>query len=337
MAEDRSRDPGAVADPFDPVDPLSLDESLAIIGEETRARIVVELGEAVRDDGVTPATLSFSELMDRAGVADSGRFNYHLGELLDTFVKKTEAGYALRPPGHFLYRAIVAGTLTDRERLEPVRVGECPDCGADLAVEYPANHCLYVRCRDCGRFVHTAHFPQTGIDGREREEILDASLRTARHETGLLREGVCPACSARAERALRTDDPGVCGAVCDYDVYAQLSCSACNVAGFSHPASVALTAPPVVGFFDEHDRDPRAVRPWAGVLAEAQSRSTLVGEDPHTVEIPFELDDECLTVRLDADLQVVDADRLGVDADRQVGDADRRDVDADRQSVDAGR
>lgn len=299
-------------DPFDPVDSLSLDEALAILGEETRARIVVELGESVAADGVSISPLSFSELMDRVGVADSGRFNYHLDKLVDTFVKKTDRGYVLRPPGHFLYQAIVAGTLTDREGLESFAVGECPDCDDTLVADYPSNHCLYVRCRNCDRLVLSTHLPNRAMEGRSPEEVLDAAIRKDRHDSGLLREGVCHGCSGRVERDLRAEGSDACTTFCDFDVYATLACSACNVGGVGHPADVALTTPAVVAFLEDHGRDPRAVRPWSDLVTDATAGTEVIDDDPLAVEVPFELDGERLTVRLEADLQVAASDRSTV-------------------------
>ena len=301
------------ADRYDPVDPLPLDDALSVLGEETRARIVVALGDAVDPEDANPGVLAFSELMDRVGAEDSGRFNYHLDKLVGTFVRKVDDGYRLHPPGHLLYRAIVAGTLTERERLEPFPAGDCPDCGAELTAEYPANHYLYVRCRDCGGFFHPYHLPDRGARDRSREAALDAAVRKGRYESGLLRDGVCHACTAPVERELRTDDPGVCGRRCDYDVYAVLACTACNTGGVGHPAQIALTAPSVVGFFDDHGRDARAVRPWDPAVIDAESDTRLEDGteeiDSLTVTVPFELDDERLTVRLNDELQVASVTR----------------------------
>ncbi|WP_049927257.1 DUF7351 domain-containing protein [Halopiger goleimassiliensis] len=308
MAEE-SGTGGEWTDRYEPVPALSLEDALSIIGEETRARIVVALGEAVDPADARPGVLEFSTLMDRVGVEDSGRFNYHLDRLVDTFVRKVDGGYRLNPPGNLLYRAIVAGTLTERERLEPFGAGDCPTCGAELTAEYPADHYLYVRCGDCGDFFHTYRLPNRGVRDRSREEALDAAVRTGRHETSLLREGVCHACSAPVERELRSDDPGVCGQRCEFDVYAVLACSACNAGGIGHPAQVALTAPAVVGFFADHDRDARAVRRWEPVVADAEAGTRVHDEEPPVVAVPFELGQERLTVWLDDDLQVTSADR----------------------------
>ena len=93
--------------------------------------------------------LGFSELMERVNVADSGRFNYHLTKVVGTFVKKSDDGYALRGPGQLLYEALVAGTLTDRQSIEPFSVDDCPDCNGKLSVAYHSDHLITVKCVDC--------------------------------------------------------------------------------------------------------------------------------------------------------------------------------------------
>ena len=294
---------------FDAVDPLSLDEALSIIGEETRARIVVELGKVVREDGTTPGSLSFSELRERVGVADSGRFNYHLDKLVDTFVRKDESRYKLRAPGQFLYQAVVAGTLTDRETVEPFEVGECPDCGEGLIAESPSNHCLYVGCEPCDGFMHMLHLPAPGVDGRSREELFDAALRKNHHDTAALRDGVCRGCGATVTSELRIEAGEVWEELYDYDVWAVFACSECQGGGVGHPAMAALTAPAVLGFFADHDRDARTMAPWHDPVADAMAATT-VADDRSRVTVPFELGDERLRVVLDDDFRVVESERL---------------------------
>jgi len=292
----------------DPGEPLSATEALEILGEETRARIVVELGEAVRDDGIVPAPLSFSELMERVGAADSGRFNYHLDKLVGTFVYKTEAGYLLGPPGHFLYRAVVSGRLTERESVEPFEVGPCPDCGESLLAEYPANSCFYVRCPACETFQHAVELPASGFEGRTPREALTAGVRRRHHEAALLRHGVCHGCGAAVERRLDDGDHEAWEAFYGHDVYAAMSCSVCSVGGFGHPALAALVTPPVVAFFHDHGRDAFGATPWEAPLPGAKAGTT-VHDDGDRVTVPFELDGDRLRVTLDDDLAVVATER----------------------------
>lgn len=292
---------------MDPVDPLSLDEALSIVGEETRAQIIVELGEATQDDGVTPTALSFSELRERVGAADSGRFNYHLGKLVDAFVKKCTRGYLLRPPGQYVYRAIVSGTLTERASFEPFVVDDCPECGDDLVAEYPANHCIYVRCPGCETYSHAMHLPNSGFADRSPADALEAALRKNYHDNSLLRQGVCNGCSATVSRRLRTKDYEPWDELFDFEVYAVLSCSTCNGGSVGHPANLALTTPAVASFFADHDREVAAVPPWAEAVVAARDTTTVT--DDGTCAIEYELDDERLSVRLDDDLRIADHGR----------------------------
>jgi len=288
----------------DPGDTLSAEKALKILGEETRAQIVVELGESVREDGVLPAPLSFSELMERVDAEDSGRFNYHLDKLVGTFVYKTDDGYLLQPPGHFLYRAVVSGRLTERETVEPFAVGECPDCGDDLRAEYPANSCFYVRCPTCETFQHAVDLPAGGFEGRTPREALAAGMRKRHHEAALLRQGICHGCGSSVERRLDPGDYEAWDAFHDHNVYAVMACSVCSAGGFGHPAMAALSTPPVVAFFEAHDRDAFAAVPWREPLLTAKAE-TKVHDDCTRVTVPFELDGDRLRVTLDDDLTVV--------------------------------
>ena len=79
-----------------------------LLSDETRVRIVGEL-YVVHQHRPNDPTLSFSALVDRVGVTDTGRFNYHLGRLRGTLVEKRENGYALTPAGTRLGSLLVDG------------------------------------------------------------------------------------------------------------------------------------------------------------------------------------------------------------------------------------
>lgn len=287
------------------LDPLSIEDALSIIGEETRARIIRELGAAWDEETATPARLTFSELMTRVGVQDSGRFNYHLDKLVGTFIEKFDTGYGLRQPGHLLYQAIVAGTLTDRRTIEPFPVGGCPSCDGTITAAYRSDQVVVVQCHDCGKEIDGMPFPSRGVTDRTEKELLDAAYQKMHHDIGLLRRGTCHGCGAMVDRNLTTTLDGPWVEVFEFDVYAVLVCSVCNEGVISHPVTVALSTPVVVGFFDTHDRDVARTYPWESVVQTAKAGMTVQNEDPTAVSIPFELGQECLLVRLDSDLQPV--------------------------------
>ena len=112
-------DPGCMApQTSDPTD------ALEVLGNETRMAILQELADADR-------TLSFSDLRERVGTRDTGKFNYHLRKLCAYFVRQTEGGYEL---GHAGTRVIAAAETNNK----PVAGADsasaeesCPVCGTE--------------------------------------------------------------------------------------------------------------------------------------------------------------------------------------------------------------
>jgi len=294
--------------------PLSMEKALSIIGEKTRADIILELGEARTIDPDSSNSLRFSELMDRVGAEDSGGFNYHLDKLVGTFVKKTDEGYKLRLPGQLVYQAVVAGTLTDRQTIEPFVVSDCPDCDGDLTAAYHPDHLLTVECGDCETLFDAMHFPARGLSGRSNQGMLEAAYQRRFHKLGLMRRGVCHSCGSRVDRSLQHDASISYGSasveeMAGLETYATLACGACNTSLVGDPAVIAATTSPVIGFFADHDRDVALSNWWDGPFTVARNGVEIVETDPLSVSIPFEIDDERLTITLDSSLQVVDSTR----------------------------
>jgi hypothetical protein len=93
-------------------------DALSVLGNEIRMTILRELADA-------DSALSFTELRERVGIRDSGKFNYHLTKLCAYFVRETDGGYEL---GHAGSRVISAAGYEDRVDTD---AGECcPVCGA---------------------------------------------------------------------------------------------------------------------------------------------------------------------------------------------------------------
>ncbi|APW96600.1 transcriptional regulator [Halobiforma lacisalsi AJ5] len=108
-------------------------DALEALGDETRLAILRTLAEA-------DEPLPFSELRDRVGVRDSGRFNYHLSRLCEYFVRERTDGYELGHAGTRLIATADAAT-TDAamagaegtDGTEPAAESNdgCPVCGEE--------------------------------------------------------------------------------------------------------------------------------------------------------------------------------------------------------------
>lgn len=113
-------------------------DALEVLGNEIRMDIVRELAEA-------DEPLSFTELRERVGLRDSGKFNYHLTRLCSYFVRDTGDGYELGHAGTRLVAAVgtadagaANGDAPTADVTDEDLVDACPVCGED----------------DCGKLFH---------------------------------------------------------------------------------------------------------------------------------------------------------------------------------------
>ncbi|AGN00059.1 hypothetical protein L593_00520 [Salinarchaeum sp. Harcht-Bsk1] len=100
-------------------------DALEALGNEIRISILRELADAER-------ALSFTELRDRVGLRDSGKFNYHLSTLCEYFVRDTNEGYELGHAGTRVISATGRPAPDEAEDsgVEPIAAEEeCPVCG----------------------------------------------------------------------------------------------------------------------------------------------------------------------------------------------------------------
>ncbi|WP_136601700.1 winged helix-turn-helix domain-containing protein [Salinigranum halophilum] len=303
----------------------SPDEAFATLGNETRLNILQALGAA---DG----PLAFSALFDRVDVDDSGRFNYHLGELVGHFVGKTDAGYELRQAGRRVVEAVLSGAVTDAPVVERTRIAQrCHYCGAPIEVSYRQDRVLKY-CTDCpGRdhpptsvsdapaegYLGSLPLPPAGVHGRTAAEVYEAAWTWANLEFLSEASGVCSRCSAALDQSVTVCEDHAATDVCAacgnrHAVQFHADCPNCinDLHGPFVLKLVANTA--LLAFLTERGLDP--VAPARASIAavdrvhmayEEEVRST----DPFEARFTFSAGDDTLSLTVDDDLQVVDVSR----------------------------
>jgi hypothetical protein len=266
------------------------EEAFLLFADETRVEIVRVLGEAWV--GEWPGLLPYAELMDRVGAVDSGRFNYHLQQLVGQFVEHRDEKYKLNYRGLLVYRAIVAGTFTEDVTLEPFEPdATCHDCGAALRASQRRD-ILTIRCSDddCGCTYVSMHLPPRGFQDRSQGELLRALDQRTCHQVSLFSRGVCPWCSGTASGTVsRRSDDSWDNHTLDFDL--TFTCDHCG--GFiRHAVGRVLTFhSEVVSLYADRGTDLTTTPGWELAFAVTDYRTEVLSEDPLRLGVAVGPDD----------------------------------------------
>ena len=312
---------------------LSPDDAFAILANETRFAIVRTLWERYDPDDLTnvvkfsdlyeeSAAVPFSELYDSVGYGDTGNFNYHLEQLVDHFVNRTDTGYELTEAGFEIARAVVAGTVSELPTIEATEIDVgCPRCDCPVIVDYD-NHHTVASCSRCPGIwqkatgeegvLFTLPFPPRGLADRTPAEAFQATISYNFHRIESFVAGICPDCSSVVEESLDVcidhefDDRGGCP-----DCFRQHQfevaevCRSCKSIARG-PLTIAILAHLTVQSF-YHDRD--AAFPFASweSFRRAQTiEEELLETDPIRIQLTIPCQDDRLQLVLDETLAVVD-------------------------------
>ncbi|WP_410767400.1 winged helix-turn-helix domain-containing protein [Haloferax sp. DFSO60] len=258
----------------------------SLLSSELRIEILRALSE-VRD---TPQT--FSDLRARVGERDSGKFNYHLGKLEGTFVRRTEDGYELTIAGHQVVGALIAGTYTaDAELSEVTTDDPCPQCeSAALSVSYESEHVKF-ECHNCDDFTSTFWFPGGTLDQYDPDElpaVFDRWMYTLFQQ---ITAGFCVNCAGRLTGELEPErEPPTISWTCNL-------CGDVSRAGIVMPL---LFHPAAQGFLVDHGIDVSTTPTW-----QVLTPQTLTQEADETgATVTISIDGDELTGHIDTDGRV---------------------------------
>ena len=283
-------------------------EIFEILGHETRLAIIEELAKHRRTQW-RPRGLRFAELRKAIGVADAGKFNYHLGKLRDRFVYKRDDEYILRNAGLELAGAVIAGTYTERTDTRRSDIDRrCPACDAALEAIYEYGY-IRVECANHG-VLFTNSVPPGAATGRSIDELLTIADRDARHALEHARGEVCPHCWGRMMITVPADpSPVIEGWDGDDDagveqVLVRVSCERCDMKFWFPVTTCVADHPAVVSLYADHGVDLRD-RGYLELDFISGQGGTVVSENPARVEVGVELDGDVLRLTVDETLAVV--------------------------------
>lgn len=269
----------------------------SLLGNETRIGIIRALWRAGND------AVSFSELRERADVADSGQFNYHLGELVGTFVRREGDGYELTYAGRQVVGAILDGTYTKQASIAPFGIDiSCVTCGSALEASYD-DEFFTVRCPNCDETVAGFPLPPGALEGRPHADLMEMAAHWLRAEFVLMRNGICSNCAGVVTHSIDTDFD-----LREQEVGLEYSCEQCIYDATSGIVPYLTSHPAVVSFYDDHDID-LTEEWWDALGASGDESTTVLSENPWRIRVTIPVAGDELELVVDGDLNVVEQRR----------------------------
>ncbi|MFB6218213.1 MAG: hypothetical protein ABEH77_03380 [Halobacteriaceae archaeon] len=216
--------------------------------------------------------LSFSELKRRAGVDDTGQFNYHLGELVGTLVVKTDDGYRLSKFARRVLRPMTTGFYDPELSIEAVDIpGTCPRCNGALSVTLREN-VLQVVC-EADHVVNHGLVASPGLVVEHQPDDAATALGLlTTHAVELATAGVCPKCHGHTEGAIEPHDTLDCHLF-------RAPCDTCGNRFMVPVGGCVITHPDVVSLYAGHGIDIRRTVPWTHPFRQAGAEE-VVSRDP---------------------------------------------------------
>ena len=272
---------------------ISPEDAFALLGDETRIAIIRALGMA------SDESLSFSALRERASVADSGQFNYHLRKLVGSFVRRTEGDkYELTYAGMRVIGAIFSGTFNRRGAPTSFELDSaCTICGTSLMAQYEQER-VTINCATCDDQISTFGFPPGAFENRLREELPQAFDAWIQAHLSAVRKCFCLNCTGRMNGSITDGSEHLLE---DQEVGIEHVCERCDNHSISSIGVYLLSHPDVIAFHHDHgidlDDTPFWKLPWL-----REENTTVLSSDPRRVRVVLELDDECLELEVEEDL-----------------------------------
>lgn len=288
------------------VEAIDPESAFAALADDLRIEILRALWRADNHEA------TFSELRAAVGSPDSGQFNYHLGQLTDQFVTKTDEGYRLTLAGHHVHGVLLAGAYTKTGNLDPIPLEDsCPACGSDRTFGYDGERASF-DCTECSisSFFGVPPGVFAGYDISEWPRIAEGYFRGHLYHAN---NGFCPFCEGRMSptvaEQIKTDDPSNNPPPEYQDLpTARYVCDRCGEEIASDLGSALVHRPVVVAFYHDNGVDVDEA-PLSLFQTMDSDETTIHSRDPLRVKVSYTVGEETLTLIIDGELRIHESDR----------------------------
>jgi RNase P subunit RPR2 len=286
-----------------------LDDVFGLVADRTRLEILRALWEARVESDEEESTVPFSRLRDHVGVEDSGRFNYHLDELVPQFVSQRDEGYTLTHAGTQVIGAAISGVYTNTDAsFEPTPAGACPvsKCDGVMEIAYQSGT-IDFGCNICEN-QYQINAPPILVDAHDLQHNPDVVHKFSLNVIQKTTRGFCHFCSGPLETGLELSEP-----VDDLDfVHVSHECQECGYVLTTNAMLEVLDHPVVVSALHEAGLDYREILFEANTDV-IETTQQIVQQDPVQIEVGVETIALELTLVLDETLEIVESNRNYVD------------------------
>ncbi|WP_436348435.1 DUF7351 domain-containing protein [Natronorubrum sp. FCH18a] len=272
-------------------------DAFALLGNGIRMQILQALWAAPE----TP--VAFSDLFRATDATDSAQFSYHLQQLTQHFVRRTENGYRLRQAGNKVVQAVLAGSFTAHPSRSIAISDSCVKCSGPLEAVYD-DEMLAITCLRC-HFEHGEYpFPPGALNNRTDPEVLEAFDHRVRRLYGLAKDGVCPECSGRMQTVVATPDDAVTCDLAGAPLRAGYVCEQCAHTLTSGVGLGLIDNSAVIAFYENHDIDLSTTPYWQLKWCVSDEPMQVQSQKPLRISITITLNDDVLEIVLDQELTV---------------------------------
>lgn len=285
-----------------------------LVADDTRVDILraVAVARHERDPvGSGPAELAFSEVYDRVAVESTSKLSYHLGELVGTYLRKSDDGYSLTHAGERIVRFVLSGNYERAESFGPEPVdGVCVFCGEETLEAELSRRFFRIDCTACGRPVTGQPTTPAQVRTRDTDALLQSVERQSAVVARQVRDGTCPECGGALATEVRRIDESP---LPDADPFLVAStCETC-LRGYNSPLTYSVVYHPAsVAFHWDRGVDvtTRGVWRFNEHLYEGRWTAERVASDPDEYEVVLRHEDDAVRLSLDADATVVATERV---------------------------
>lgn len=272
----------------------STEDVFALLGNETRVETLQVLSGANEP-------LSFSEMFELVSISDSGQFNYHLDQLIGSFVKKNDDDkYELSYAGYRVVGAIYSGEFDSTFSLDTFSLeSQCVTCSSQIIAKYD-DEAVVIICDECGIERPRFWFPPGGVKDRSAEELTHVFDQWLRDLFVLKLEGICDNCAGPMNVWLDTwgDDIHPEDPICIV-----FDCERCPEDAIMSVSSYLFIHPYVNEVYEELGMRLNDVHAWnARGLLKPDIR--VVEEDPYVVEVWTQAGDETVGFKIDSSFEI---------------------------------